>query len=177
MIALAVVGILFNGAAVLRVRKGSSLTEKVVSWHLLEDLLGWVAVLIGAGIMAIWDLPIIDPILSILISLFVLWNVARNLKNVVKVFLQIIPEDFDLEDFEKTIRAIPGVAETHHIHVWSLDGESHVLTAHLVMERDSVRADITRVKQRIRDLLDPKDFTHLTLDIELPGEPCASSDG
>ena len=177
MIALAVVGILFNGAAVLRVRKGSSLTEKVVSWHLLEDLLGWIAVLVGAGIMAIWDLPIIDPILSILISLFVLWNVARNLKNVVKVFLQTAPGSFDLENFEQNVRAIPGVAETHHIHVWSLDGESHVLTAHIVMEKESVRDDIIRVKQSIRDILDPEDFTHLTLDIELPGEPCACSDG
>ena len=79
MMVLAVIGILVNGAAVLRVRKGTSLSEKVVSWHLLEDTLGWGAVLIGAGIMAIWDLPIIDPILSIGISLFVLWNVGRNL--------------------------------------------------------------------------------------------------
>lgn len=80
MMALAVLGILVNGAAVLRVKKGSSLTEKVVSWHLIEDTLGWAAVLIGAGIMFVWDLPIIDPILSIGISLFVLWNVGRNLK-------------------------------------------------------------------------------------------------
>jgi len=175
MIALAIVGITFNGAAVLRVRKGSSLTEKVVSWHLLEDVLGWVAVLIGAGVMSIWDLPIIDPILSVLISLFVLWNVTRNLKNVVKVFLQVTPDSFDLEEFEKSLAVIPGVSETHHAHVWSLDGESHVLTVHVVMEKQTVRDDITRVKQTIRDLLDPEDFTHVTIDIELPGEPCLSS--
>lgn len=175
MIALAIVGILFNGAAVLRVRKGSSLTEKVVSWHLLEDLLGWVAVLIGAGVMAIWDLPIIDPILSILIALFVLWNVGRNLKKVIAVFLQTTPDSFDLEAFEKNVSELPGVCETHHIHVWSLDGESHVLSAHVVMEESMKRNDITEVKNRIRNLLDPDDFEHVTIDIEIRGESCVST--
>ena len=98
--ALAVLGIIVNGLAVLRVRSGTSLTEKVVSWHLLEDVLGWVAVLIGAAAMAIWDLPIIDPILSIGISLFILWNVARNLKQVIMVFLQTAPAGFDVNQFE-----------------------------------------------------------------------------
>jgi cation diffusion facilitator family transporter len=88
MMGLAVLGILANGAAVWRVKKGSSLTEKVVSWHLIEDTLGWIAVLIGAGVMMVWDVPILDPILSIGISLFVLWNVGRNLAKVMKVFLQ-----------------------------------------------------------------------------------------
>lgn len=57
MMVLAIIGVAFNGAAVLRVRKGSSLTERVVSWHLIEDTLGWCAVLVGAAVMAIWDLP------------------------------------------------------------------------------------------------------------------------
>lgn len=175
MIALAVVGIAVNGYAVIRTRKGSSLTEKVVSWHLLEDTLGWGAVLIGAGAMAIWDVPIIDPILSIVISLFVLWNVGRNLKKVMTVFLQTTPESFDAGDFEETILGFPGVTQVHHVHVWSLDGESHVLTAHVVMSGDSKRGEITDVKKRVMDLLDEKDFTHVTIDVELEGEECASS--
>lgn len=174
MIALGIIGIVFNGAAVLRVRKGSSLTEKVVSWHLMEDLLGWIAVLIGAGIMAIWDLPIVDPILSILISLFVLWNVTRNLKNVIKVFLQTVPDSFDVESFEEKVKAHPKVLGTHHTHVWSLDGESHVLTAHIVMSGDTTREDICDAKQTIRDQLDPHDFTHVTIDVEISGETCIS---
>lgn len=80
MLVLAILGIAFNGAAVLRMKGGSSLTEKLVSWHLIEDTLGWFAVLVGAGIMMIWNVPIVDPILSIGISLIVLWNVGRNLK-------------------------------------------------------------------------------------------------
>ena len=175
MIALAVVGIAVNGYAVIRTRKGSSLTEKVVSWHLLEDTLGWGAVLIGAGAMTIWDVPIIDPILSIGISLFVLWNVGRNLKKVMTVFLQTTPDSFDAGDFEETILGLPKVRGLHHVHVWSLDGESHVLTAHVVMSGDAARGAITDMKNRVMDLLDEKDFTHVTIDVELEGEKCASS--
>lgn len=172
MMVLAVIGIVFNGAAVLKVRKGSSLTEQVVSWHLLEDTLGWVAVLIGAGIMSVWDLPIIDPLLSIAISLFVLYNVLRNLRKVFNVFLQKTPEAFDLEKFEQAIAAHPKVLSAHHTHSWSIDGESHVLTTHLVMERTASRKEIIEVKGQVRDMLDKKTFEHVTVDVELEGEEC-----
>lgn len=172
MIVLAIVGIIFNGAAVLRVRRGSSLTEKIVSWHLLEDVLGWAAVLVGAALMTVFDLPILDPILSILIAVFVLWNVARNLRQVARVFLQLTPESFDLTDFESSMRKIPGVVGSHHTHVWSLDGESHVFSTHIVMESTTDRPRIREVKRHIRESLDPHEFSHLTIEIELSGEPC-----
>lgn len=176
MMILAVIGVLFNGAAVLKVKKGSSLTEKVVSWHLLEDTLGWVAVLIGAGIMSIWDLPIIDPLLSIGISLFVLWNVVRNLRQFFTVFLQRTPRDFDVRQFEHAVLAMPKVTSVHHTHSWSIDGESHVLTTHVVMQLDADRNDILEVKSRVRDMLDKKTFEHVTVDIELEGEVCMASE-
>lgn len=172
MMLLAVVGVVFNGAAVLRVRKGSSLTERVVSWHLLEDTLGWVAVLIGAGIMTLWDLPIIDPLLSIGISLFILWNVVRNLRQFFDVFLQRAPQQFDLEDFEKKLLGIPSVISVHHTHSWSIDGESHVLTTHLVMKSGTSREDVIEAKSQVRGMLDNKTFEHVTVDVELEGEAC-----
>lgn len=176
MIGLAVLGVLFNGAAVLRVRKGSSLTERVVSWHLLEDLLGWVAVLVGAAAMAVWDLPIIDPLLSIGISLFILWNVVRNLRQFFDVFLQRTPPSFDLDAFEREVLRIPQVTGLHHVHSWSIDGEKHVMTTHLVMRAASTRADVVAAKQRVRELLDRRAFEHVTVDIELEGEDCVASD-
>lgn len=172
MMLLAVIGVLFNGAAVLKVKKGSSLTEKVVSWHLLEDTLGWIAVLVGAGIMATWEMPIIDPLLSIGISLFVLWNVFRNLRQFFTVFLQRTPHGFDLRQFERAVLAIPNVTSIHHTHSWSIDGESHVLTTHLVMQKDVGRDEIIEVKSSVRNMLDKKTFEHVTVDIELEGEEC-----
>jgi cobalt-zinc-cadmium efflux system protein len=176
MMVLAALGIIANGTAVWRVNKGSSLTEKVVSWHLLEDTLGWLAVLIGAGAMTVWDVPIIDPILSIGISLFVLWNIGRNLRSVVQVFLQRAPESFDVRAFEKQVQRLPKVHDTHHVHVWSLDGESHVLSLHVRMATNSSRDDIFQVKRQIREALDYETFKHVTIDVELEGEDCAAND-
>lgn len=170
MIALAVIGVLFNGAAVLRLRRGTSLTEKLVSWHLLEDALGWIAVLLGAGVMAIWHLPVIDPILSIGISLFVLWNVVQNLKKVFAVLLQTAPENFDADAFEQDVLKIPGVSSVHHVHSWSIDGESHVLSAHLVLA--DPETDPAAVKSKVRSLLEGGPFEHITLEVELAGDAC-----
>lgn len=176
MLGLAVLGILFNGAAVLRVRKGTSLTEKVVSWHLLEDTLGWAAVLVGAAVMTVWDLPVVDPLLSIGISVFVLWNVLKNLRRFVDVFLQRTPASFDLGRFEREMLGAAGVQGVHHVHSWSIDGEKHVLTAHIVMEAGSNREAIQAAKRKVRGLLDPRAYEHVTVDVELgPGE-CLAGD-
>ena len=170
MLGLAILGILFNGAAVLRVKSGTSLTEKLVSWHLIEDTLGWVAVLIGAGIMMIWDVPIVDPILSIGISLIVLWNVGRNLKKVFVVLLQTAPENFDADMFESAALEIEGVESLHHIHSWSIDGESHVLSAHLVISPGT--DNVAAIKEKVRDLVDSEEFEHVTLETEFPDDHC-----
>lgn len=170
MMVLAIIGMAFNGAAVLRVRKGSSLTERVVSWHLIEDTLGWCAVLVGAGVMAIWDLPILDPLLSIGISLFVLWNVIRTLRRFLDIFLQRTPPGFDIDKFETAALSIPGVMGIDHTHSWSIDGQSHVLTTHIVVRAGMERDEIRGCKAAVRRLLDARTFEHVTLDVELEGE-------
>jgi cobalt-zinc-cadmium efflux system protein len=162
---------------VLRVRRGSSLTEKVVSWHLIEDTLGWVAVLVGAGVMAIWDLPLLDPLLSIGISVFILVNVVRNLRGFFDVFLQRTPRGLDLPRFEAAALRIPGVHSLHDTHSWSIDGESHVLTTHLVMGRGSSRTEIVAAKDALARLLAGSGVRHVTVDVELEGEECVSDPG
>ena len=176
MIALAVLGVVVNGFAAWRASRGSSMNEAVVSWHLLEDVLGWIAVLIGAIAMQIWDIPIIHPLLSIGISIFILVNVARNLWRVAKVFLQHSPEEFEVEDFQKEVEQLEGVSSLHHLHCWSLDGESHVLTLHVLMGADISRKGILRVKRRIKELLSEYSFKHITVEFELEGEVCCLSD-
>jgi cobalt-zinc-cadmium efflux system protein len=102
----------------------------------------------------------------------VLWNVGRNLKKVMTVFLQTAPESFDAEEFEEKVTALPDVQATHHVHVWSLDGENHVLSAHVVMSGGATREQILGVKARVREMLDEDKFIHVTLDVELEGEKC-----
>jgi len=177
MAALAVVGILFNGAAAWWLHGGQSLNEKLASWHLLEDTLGWIAVLIGALAMLVWDVPILDPLLAILISVFVLTNVFRNLRQVALVFLQSTPAGFDAQAFDRQVGALPGVVDSHHTHTWTLDGEHHVFSTHLVMNAETPREQIVAVKKRVHEILHTQHFMHVTIEIELEGEACAAEEG
>jgi cobalt-zinc-cadmium efflux system protein len=172
MIVIAILGVIANGAAVLKTRHGTSLNERMVSWHLLEDVLGWAAVLLGAIAMSIWHVPVLDPLLSIGIALFVLWNVVRNLRSVAGVFLQHAPVSFKLPDLEFRLVAIPKVLSFHHAHTWTIDGEHHVLSLHVVMQPDATREDIVEAKRRIRTECTGGEFQHVTIDVELAGEEC-----
>ena len=128
MIWIAVLGVLVNGASVWRLRKGKSLNEKVVALHLLEDALGWIAVLIGAVVMYFYDVPILDPILSLMIASWILFNVYRNLRKIFHILLQATPKGIDIEEITAHIQGIPGVLGVHDCHVWSMDGEYNVMT-------------------------------------------------
>lgn len=174
MLGIALAGIVVNGVAALRLRRGTSLNEKIASWHLLEDVLGWVAVFVGGLAVIIWKVPVVDPILSILISLFVLWNVFKNLKKVGAVFLQRVPEGFDTAQFIKNVMALPSVEDVHHTHVWTLDGDRHVLTTHVTVAQNCSREEIASAKEEISRMIDPKVFDHVTIDVEVRGETCAS---
>ena len=166
MLLLAIVGILVNGIAALRMHGGRSVGERIVTWHFLEDVLGWVAVLIASIVMSFRDLPILDPILSIAITAYVLWNVGKRLKETLIILLQGVPTDVDIQLVERAIRETPGVCDVHHTHIWSQDGEHHVLTAHIIAtDADSYEAVTTlrgEVKERLREL----GIHHATIEVE-----------
>jgi cobalt-zinc-cadmium efflux system protein len=172
MMLFAVLGILINGAAVLRLRSGRTLNERIVTWHLVEDVLGWIAVLIGSIVMTFWHVPILDPLLSILISLFVLWNVLRHLKKVLLVFLQTAPRSFDAARFARDAAAMPHVHSVHHTQSWSIDGERHVLSTHLVVDRSATPEQVAQAKRQLRQLLEPYEFEHITIETECMGDEC-----
>jgi len=176
MMILAVIGVLFNGLAVYRMRGGKSLNERVVALHLMEDVLGWVAVLIGAIIMHFFDLPIIDPILSLLITFYILYNVFGNLKKAMSTFLQDIPEDVSMDEVASQIAAHGEVQSVHDLHIWSLDGEHHVLTAHLVLKEGLTAPVQSLLKQRIRKELNSFHIHHATLELEYGDEDCGMDD-
>jgi cobalt-zinc-cadmium efflux system protein len=172
MILFALGGILINGLAVLRLRGGQSLNTQVVAWHLLEDVLGWVAVLIMSLILLFWDVYILDPIFSILITLYVMWNVFRNLRRTSALFLQAVPENYDVEALEQNLVAMENVTSVHHTHLWSLDGEHHVLTAHIVVDPCTTRDQVMSLKREINELAAGMHLAHTTLEIEYEDEDC-----
>ncbi|HCO60898.1 MAG TPA: cation transporter, partial [Porticoccaceae bacterium] len=136
MLALAILGVTVNGIAAYRLSKGDTLNEKILNWHLLEDVLGWLAVLIISIVLQFADWPILDPLLSVGFTLFILLNVIRNFWVTGKLFFQAVPDKALHKEIEHKLLAIDGVSEIHHQHLWSLDGEQHVLTAHIVADHD-----------------------------------------
>ncbi len=171
MFLLALLGILVNGYAVYKLRKGSSFNERAVSLHLLEDVLGWIAVLLVSLVMLFVDLPILDPLLSIGISLWVLWNVYKNLKKTFKVFLQEVPQDVEVERLKSSLLKIEGVISLHDLHLWTLDGENHILSIHVVSDLQ-LSDQQQRIKREIRLLCREFGVGHATIEIDAPDEDC-----
>jgi cobalt-zinc-cadmium efflux system protein len=174
MLVLALAGIVVNGLAVVKLQKGKTLNERVVSWHLLEDVLGWFAVLIVSIVMIFQNIPILDPALSIIITLWVLYNVMGNLKKTFLVFLQAVPDDVPIGDLENSIRNIKNVEGIHHTHVWSLDGERNVLSVHLVVEQGANRHELRKIKQRINELSNEFGINHTTVEVEFGTGDCST---
>lgn len=170
MLALAILGVVVNGWAALRLARGESASERMLLWHYVEDVLGWVAVLVGAAFIAWKGWNWIDPLLAVGISLFVLWNVIKNLRSTVKLFLQSVPEGFNERDFLRTIRVLPGVREVHDLHIWSIDGNQHILSLHV--ELDDKNADAMEIKRKIRETAKNLGDYHTTIEIEAPAETC-----
>jgi cobalt-zinc-cadmium efflux system protein len=172
MLLFAVAGIAVNGFAALRLREGKTLNARVISWHLLEDVLGWGAVLVVSILLLFTDIHILDPILAILITVYILYNVFGNLRKTVRVFLQAVPHDVDLSKVERQVNELERVCSTHHVHAWSLDGEHNVLTMHVVVEQTTSLDEFIAIKCEINDLIDSRDFVHSTIEIELEDEDC-----
>ncbi|WP_456459158.1 cation diffusion facilitator family transporter [Reichenbachiella sp.] len=176
MLYLSILGIVVNGAAVLKLRKGESLNEKVVSLHLLEDVLGWVAVLIGSIVMMLVDAPFIDPLLSVLISLFVLYNVYKNLKKSLLVILQGIPEKVSIDDIRQKLKDMAEVIDIHDCHAWSMDGQYNILTIHLQLDKDYKLSEQARLKETVRSKLKDESINHITIEFEGQDEHCGLQD-
>lgn len=176
MFALAILGIVVNGIAVLRLRRGKTMNEKVVSWHLLEDVLGWVAVLIISVVMLFKEVPILDPLFSIVFTAYILWNVFKNLKQTMMIFLQSIPGDVEISEVEKKISVLPDVQEVHDTHIWTMDGEYHILTTHVVVAENLDKERIILLKRKIKEVVSEFEIEHATLEIEREGEECYLKD-
>jgi cobalt-zinc-cadmium efflux system protein len=167
MIGLAIVGLLFNGAAFFRLRGGQSLNERVLSWHILEDVLGWGVILVGSVIIRFWDNHLIDPLMTVGYTLFILWGVVRNLKETFNILLQGVPAHIDLDGIRSGLLALEGVQGVHDVHVWSLEGETDIFTGHVVVEENLSRRPEALIRQ-IKEELRQHHIEHSTIELEGP---------
>ena len=162
MIIFAIIGVVMNFIAAYLTREGDSINQKSVNLHMLEDVLGWVVVLIGAIIMNFTDIKIIDPIMSIGVALFILINTLKNLKQILDLFLEKTPQNINIEKLKEHLQEIDGVNDIHHIHVWSIDGYNNYATMHIVTKS----SDINTIKKEIRKELAEHGICHAILETE-----------
>lgn len=167
MILFAIVGVLVNFIAALFTSEGHSLNQKAVNLHLLEDVLGWLVVLIGAVVIKYTSFVLLDPIISIAVAIFVLINAIKLLKEVFAVFLEKAPNHLPLPTIQEELLKIEGVEEIHHLHLWTIDGENHYATLHAV-----INGNACEIKAKIRQSLEKFSICHATIETELVGEVC-----
>jgi cobalt-zinc-cadmium efflux system protein len=170
MVGFAVIGIAFNGVGFFLLKRGESINERVLSWHLLEDVLGWTGILVGGIIIYFWKFYLIDPIITVALTVFILYNVARNLREAISILLQGVPKHIDLEAVKEDIKAISEVLDLHDIHIWSLEGETDVFSAHVVVDDETLEKRPQQTKQIIKDTLKKHHIEHSTIELEGKGQ-------
>ncbi len=171
MIFLAIIGVFVNFVAAFFTKDGDSLNQKAVNLHMLEDVLGWIVVLIGAIVMRFTDFALIDSIMSVCVAVFILINAIKNLKSAVDIFLEKTPYGIEVSEIKRHILEIDGVEDVHHIHIWSTDGQKNYATMHIV-----TNADTHCIKEKIRDELNEHGICHVTLELEAENECCHEID-
>ena len=172
MLGLALVGIAVNGLAVFRLRKGKKINERVIFLHLLEDVLGWAAVLVVSILLIFFDMPILDPLLSIIITIFIISKIIPNIKHTLKIFLQYSPEDYDIQKIKKLIKNFEFVDNIHDIHLWSLDGNYTILSCHISINKNLSLTDTEKEKVKIKKALNEYGINHITIEFELNSKIC-----
>ncbi len=173
MLLLAVLGIVMNGAAVWRLRAGKgSVNQRTVMLHLMEDTLGWAAVLVGSIVIYFTGWTIIDPLLSLCIAVYISVNAFKNLKDILRIFLQATPEDVDMAQVKTDLQSIPEVCDLHDTHVWTMDGQYNVLTVHLVLKENKTMTELATVREEVNRVLKRHHIQHITVQFEIAGEVC-----
>ena len=165
MIVMAIVGIIVNGVATLTTSKGSSINEKTVSLNMLEDVLGWIVVLVGAILIKFTHIYYIDAILTILVAGFIFGHAFKNFMKILDLFLEKLPSNIDIPKIKKELLKNKDIKDVHHIHIWSLDGETYYATMHVVTKSDDV-------KKYVKDYLKKYNISHTTIELEKNDYEC-----
>lgn len=166
MLIFAIVGVIVNSIAMFATKDGATLNQRAVNLHMLEDVLGWVIVLIGAIIMKFTNFTLLDPILSIGVAIFVLISGISMFKSAANIMVEKAPKGIRTEKVKKNILKVKGVKDIHHFRIWSLDENNIYAIMHLVVE------DNFKKKNEIREILHKEGITNTTIEIEKEDESC-----
>lgn len=167
MMLLAVLGIIINGAAVVKTSKGHGANEKTIKLHLLEDVFSWVAILVGGLFVYFLKWNFVDVIISVVIAVYLLIQSIIELVEVCEILLEKVPEDFSVSDYKNSLLSIEGVSDIHHLHIWTFEGEKIMATIHIRIPDDADMQYYKRVKEDVERLSRELGIDHLTVQLDV----------
>jgi cation diffusion facilitator family transporter len=167
MLIFALIGMIVNIVASYYTKDGDSLNQKSVNLHMLEDVLGWIVVLVASIVMKYTNINIIDPILSIIVSLYIFYNAQKNMKEVLNIFLEKTPKNIDIDQVEEKVLKVKGVLGIHHIHARSIDGYTNFATLHVIVKKYN-----SNIKHEVKEELEKLGICHSTIELEEENEKC-----
>lgn len=160
---LGVIAVSINVLASLVVRKGKTKNESILSLHFLEDTLGWLAVILMAIILRFTDWYILDPLLSLVISIFILTKAIPRFWSALKIFLDAVPEGVETGDLEKDLEALINVKSVNQLSIWSMDGLENNAIIHLCLEDWE---QMIATKNQVRQLLEERGIQNITIEVD-----------
>lgn len=172
MFLFAIVGIAVNGMAVFSLGSGKNLNKKMVKLHLLEDLIGWMAVLVTSVIIIFVKVPILDSIISIGIAVFILKNSILNLKYVISILLQKNLNKKDMVLIDEILMKSNRVLSYHNFKIWSINGVDSICSFHLVFNNEYSNAEMAHEKNTIKTSLYDIGIIDVTIETECSDTNC-----
>ena len=160
---LGIIAITINVLASLVVGKGKTKNESILSLHFLEDTLGWVAVILMAIILRFTDWYILDPLLSLVISFFILSKALPRFWSTLKIFLDAVPEGLDIEQVKNGLERLDNVASLNQLNLWTMDGLEKNAIVHLCLEDWE---QMTETKNQVRQLLEERGVQNITIEVD-----------
>lgn len=160
---LGIIAVTINVLASLVVRKGKTKNESILSLHFLEDTLGWIAVILMAIILRFTDWYILDPLLSLAISFFILSKSIPRFWSTLKIFLDAVPEGVDIQKIETDLAELEQVASINQLNLWTMDGLEKNAIVHVCLEHVK---HMEVCKESIRDLLKESGFQNVTIEVD-----------
>lgn len=172
MLLFSVFGVLANSYAAFKMIKGKKLIDKMLMWHLLEDVFSWVIVFFTAIVLRFVDFPQLDALLGLLLALWVLYQVGRRLKQGFQILLMANPEQISIKKIQEELSCIENVKDVHHCHLWTLDGVTNILTCHVVVDGSLSVQSVENLKKKIKTKMKKHQILEATIEIEYHPFPC-----
>ena len=161
---LGIIAITINVLASLVIRKGQTKNESILSLHFLEDTLGWVAVILMAIVLRFTDWYILDPLLSLAISFFILSKALPRFWSTLKIFLDAVPEGVDIQKIKTDLAELDHVASINQLNLWTMDGLEKNAIVHVCLKE---MEHMETCKESIRIFLKDCGFQNITIEVDV----------